>query len=471
MQANIGLPPGPMSWPIIGNLHLLGSQPHQRLTDLAKSFGDVYRLQLGSRRVIVLNSLHYVKETLVKKSGDFSSRPPLHSLKACDIGGRSVAFGPYGPTYLKNRRLAHLAMHSFLSDPELLSCQITTGLQRLCTRFAEHEEAFDPFADIKNSIAEINFTYTFGEDVDAKDKDRLSQLLNESSEFVENNKVSNVVDFLPWLNPVLGGSIVRLQDIVEDLVNFVRTIYCKKKEKFNKKNKVGCVADALVRCYENETSERRVALGEELDLDEENVITVLTDIFGASVETTSTSLVWAILYIASHPHIQNRLYEELTAVIGQNNINVNDKHRLPFLEATVLETLRHSTVFPFALPHYAEHETSVGPYRVPKDTIVFVNLWGINHDEKVFESAFTFDPARFLDENGEVSRARFSSLPFSAGPRKCLGHVLAQLQLFLLLGGILQKFRLEVSGRPSLAPVFGFSLRPEPFKIRAIPRS
>ena len=470
MEENTGLPPGPMSWPVIGNLHQLGSKPHERLTELAKSFGDVYRLQLGSRRVIVLNSLDYVKEALVKKSNDFSSRPPLRSFKACDIGGRSVAFGPYGPTYLKNRRLAHLAMHSFLSDHERLCSQIANGLQKLCKTFAEHKDEFDPILDIKNTIAEMNFAYTFGEDIDAKDKDQLSQLLTESNQFIENNKVGNLVDFLPWLSPLFGGSVKRIQEMTQNLVNFVKKIYTEKKEKFSKKKRIGCVADALVRCYESGTSERVVALGEELDLDEENMVTVLTDIFGASVETTSTTLAWAVLYIASHPSIQERLHKELADVVGDNCITVSDKHRLPFLEATVLETLRHSTVIPLALPHYAEHETSVGPYRVPEDTVVFINLWGINHDERVFKDPLVFDPDRFIDEGGDVNRARFSSVPFSTGTRKCLGHVLAQIQLFLLLGGLLQKFKLESSGRPSLSPVFGFLLRPQPFSIRVLPR-
>jgi cytochrome P450 len=93
-------------------------------------------------------------------------------------------------------------------------------------------------------------------------------------------------------------------------------------------------------------------------------------------------------------------------------------------------------------------------------------LWAINHDERVFKEPFKFDPGRFIDENGEVNRARFSSIPFSAGPRKCLGHLLAQLQLFLLLGGIVQKYRIELSGCPSLSPEFGFILRPQSFKIK-----
>ncbi|XP_028397720.1 cytochrome P450 1A1-like [Dendronephthya gigantea] len=463
IQENTGLPPGPFSLPIIGNLHLLGSKPHERLTELAKTFGDVYRLQLGSRRVIVLNSLDCVKETLVKKSSDFSSRPPLNSLQACE---GSLTFGPYDEMYVKKRRLAHLCMHSFMSDHERLDSQINNGLENLCKRFSDHNEEFDPIHDIKHAVAEMNFNYTFGEDIEPKNKEKLNGILKEFSEF----NVSGLPDFLPWLSPLFERSFKRIKEIIAHLLNFVRHIYFEKKEKFNKKNKIGCIGDALVRCYENGTNERLVALGEELDLNEENVATLLTDLYGASVDTTSTSLIWAVLYLACHPNIQDRLYQELKDVVGLNCISVNDKNRLPFLEATVLETLRYSTVLPLAVPHYAERETSVGPYRVPEDTIVFVNLWAVNHDERVFKDALKFDPGRFIDENGEVNRARFSSIPFSTGTRKCLGHLLAQLQLFLLLGGIVHKYRIELSGCPSLAPEFGFILRPQSFKIKVSAR-
>ena len=470
MQENTGLPPGPFSWPIIGNLHLLGSKPHERLTELAKTFGDVYRLQLGSRRVIVLNSLDCVKETLVKKSSDFSSRPPLSSLQASDMNGRSIAFGPYGSMYLKNRRLAILALHSFMLDHEQLSSLTNDCVERLCERFAAHNQHFDPAFDIEQSIAELNLTTMFGGNVNEKDTEKLCLLLKTSGEFINNNKINNLVDFLPWLSLFLKDSIDVLKKLVQKLVNFVKEIYLRKKNNYIGNVKVRCVADALIRSYESGSNERLVALGEELDLHEDNIVALLTDLFGASVETTSTTMTWAIRYLACHPNIQDRLHKELSDVVGVNCISVNDKRRLPFLEATVLEILRYSTVLPLAIPHYAEHETTVGPYRVPQDTIIFVNLWAINHDERVFKDPFKFDPDRFIDENGEVNRARFSSLPFSTGTRKCLGHLLAQLQMFLLLGGIVHKYRIELSGCPSLSPEFGFILRPQSFKINVYSR-
>ena len=470
MQENAGLPPGPFSWPIIGNLHLLGNKPHESLTELAKFFGDVYRLQLGSRRVIVLNSLDCVKETLVKKSSDFSSRPPFSTLQASDMEGRSIAFGPYSPMYSKNRRLALLALHSFMLNHEQLSCLTNNCVQHLSGRFASHNQHFDPRIDVQHSILELSFLTTFGGELNEKVKNELFSLFTSSIVFIENNNIRNIADFLPWLRPLFKNSFRLLQEHVQGIVKFVKEIYQQKKENIIPNGQVLCVADALHRCLERGSNERLIAIGEGLDFSEDNVVSVFVDLFGASIETTSTTMAWAIYCLASHPIIQDHLYKEVTDVVGVNRLSVNDKHRLPFLEATVLEILRYSTVLPLAIPHYTERETSVGPYRVPQDTIVFVNLWAINHDERVFKDPFKFDPSRFIDENGEVNRARFSSIPFSTGTRKCLGHLLAQLQLFLLIGGIVQKYKIELSGSPNLSPEFGLTLRPPSFKINIYPR-
>ena len=224
MQENTGLPPGPFSWPVIGNLHLLGSKPHERLAELAKTFGDVYRLQLGSRRAIVLNSLDSVKEALGKKSSNFSSRPPLSSLQASDMDGRSIAFGPYNSKYLKNRRLAFLGLHSFMLDHEQLSSLTNDCTKRLCERFAGHNEHFDPAFDVQQSIAELNLTTMFGGGITETEKKELFLLSKSSGEFIKNNSINNLVDFLPWLRLFTKDFRGLLKGLVQNLVDFVKGI-------------------------------------------------------------------------------------------------------------------------------------------------------------------------------------------------------------------------------------------------------
>ena len=60
-------PPGPFPLPIIGNLHLLGSDPHEDFHRLSKKFGDVYGFSFGMNRLVVVNAIEPAKEALVSK--------------------------------------------------------------------------------------------------------------------------------------------------------------------------------------------------------------------------------------------------------------------------------------------------------------------------------------------------------------------------------------------------------------------
>lgn len=72
-----GEAPGPFRWPIIGNLHLLRNYkiPYQGFSDLAKKYGDVYSLQMGSVPAVVVNGVDNVRQVLVQKGHQFDSRP------------------------------------------------------------------------------------------------------------------------------------------------------------------------------------------------------------------------------------------------------------------------------------------------------------------------------------------------------------------------------------------------------------
>lgn len=93
----------------------------------------------------------------------------------------------------------------------------------------------------------------------------------------------------------------------------------------------------------------------------------------------------------------------------------------------------------------ASEDTTIGGYNIPKGTNVLVNFWAIHHDPKHWPNPEKFDPTRFLSEDGTKLVKKDSFLPFSHGKRSCPGEALAQVELFLYITNILQKFRIEPS--------------------------
>lgn len=70
-------PPGPVGWPIIGSLHLLGKYevPFEAFSQLSKMYGDIFSITLGSTPCVVVNSFKLIKEVLITKGPHFGGRP------------------------------------------------------------------------------------------------------------------------------------------------------------------------------------------------------------------------------------------------------------------------------------------------------------------------------------------------------------------------------------------------------------
>ncbi|CAO2145281.1 unnamed protein product [Urochloa humidicola] len=106
-------PPGPWCLPLIGNLlHLITSQPHAALRDLAKKHGPVMSLKLGQIEAIVISSAAAAQEVLRDKDLTFASRPNLLAADIILYGNMDIAFSPYGAHW---RMLRKLCMTELLS--------------------------------------------------------------------------------------------------------------------------------------------------------------------------------------------------------------------------------------------------------------------------------------------------------------------------------------------------------------------
>ena len=117
----------------------------------------------------------------------------------------------------------------------------------------------------------------------------------------------------------------------------------------------------------------------------------------------------------------------------------------------------------------------LGGYNIPKGTQVTANTWSLHHDPTFWNDPFTFSVDRHLDEAGNfIPPVGGTFLPFGAGPRVCLGEVLARSELFLFLCRLLQQFKFENppgSELPSLEGDSAIVLHPRPYMVRVMKRN
>lgn len=475
-----GRPPGPFGLPIVGSLLHLGDSPHLALSKMAKVYGSVFSIRLGWRNAIVLNCQDVIKEALSKKAGQFSSRPPFHSFQISSNGGKSIAFGDFGPLHQRNKKLATRALHSVFSDVNRFNTLAQQETEQLCSLLTEStSEDHDLTPYLRNVVINFAFRLVFGDSLKEDYSVPFQSLMQKATDFVENNAAINLLDFFPWLHFALRKQCQAVKASVKELLDFVGNAYRLQRHANVKEAGVNVAAslDQIIRedmlsagkhDIANKKTKQQAA---EMPLDEDSLVTILADTFGAGIETVSTTLCWALLFILSAPGLQDDLKAELKREIGTDRLpTLQDRAKLPLLQATVLEVLRKSTVIPLAIPHYTTEDSTVAGYRVPKGTTVLVNLWAANHDPKHFHQPEIFNPYRFLDEEGQLLlNQQAFLLPFSTGGRRCLGATLAKAELFMFLGCLLQRLHLQLptNSQPlNLDGMFGLALKPHPFKVQ-----
>jgi cytochrome P450 len=172
-----------------------------------------------------------------------------------------------------------------------------------------------------------------------------------------------------------------------------------------------------------------------------------------------------------HPDIQAKVHAELDDVVGRDVMpKWEDKTRLPYLNATIAETLRMSCVVALAVPHKASVDSTLAGYRIPKGTTLLLNVWAMHYDENEWENPHVFDPTRFLDDQGRFLHGlgTLSYLPFGAGRRVCVGDALVKQELFIVISRLMHEFTFEIPPDSPPPERVGFMClvhMPKPYKI------
>ncbi len=188
--------------------------------------------------------------------------------------------------------------------------------------------------------------------------------------------------------------------------------------------------------------------------DDEAGQTCLSLILGGII-STSTAMYCVINTLAYRQDIQDKIRTEVLKALAATNsksVSLAQKSMMPYLRATILETLRHFSMLTLGGGvHVAREDTELKGYGViPKGTTFIINTWSLHHEKAFWGDPEKFRPERFLDEKGEILPAdhpnRKHLLPFSAGPRVCIGEVFAMARLFLWTSTLVNKF--VINGTP-----------------------
>ncbi|KAJ3592271.1 hypothetical protein NHX12_007399, partial [Muraenolepis orangiensis] len=189
-------------------------------------------------------------------------------------------------------------------------------------------------------------------------------------------------------------------------------------------------------------------LSEQMNIEE--ILGSITELLVAGVDTTSNTMAWALYQLARDPEVQEKLYQEVIALCPRGTVPTSDDiAKMTYLKAVIRETLRLYPVVPGNARLTIENEIMVGGYLFPKRTLFHLCHYAVSYDETVFPEPHAFRPSRWLrtDNRQQAKNHPFGSVPFGFGIRACLGRRLAELEMYLLMSRLIQRF--EVRPDPS----------------------
>jgi cytochrome P450 len=209
----------------------------------------------------------------------------------------------------------------------------------------------------------------------------------------------------------------------------------------------------------------------DIDLTDEVLFLGVCDVFRAGTESMTANMYWFVLYMSAFPEVQGRARQE---VEDQCSDSFDNAHKLPYLQATVHEVYRFSSLAPFGKRTASDDVMLSDGTFIPKGTSVLLNFWALNRDSKHWEKPYTFNPDRFLKADGSFDGGKVDKMmPFGAGMRRCPGESSGKVLVPMLAAALLRNFTIEppTGVTPDLEPLFGISLTPKPYNVVLKPRS
>ncbi|KAF7834234.1 cytochrome P450 CYP736A12-like [Senna tora] len=469
------LPPGPRGFPIIGNLHMLGSHPHRDLHRLSQKHGPIMYLRLGFVPTIVVSSPQAAHLFLKTHDLLFASRPPHEAAKYEEFsaarnffeymswGQRNLSFSQYGAYWRNMRKMCTLEL---LSTTKINTFQamrkeeldlLIEKILEVAARRDDDDVCVDLSAKVATLSANMSCRMVLGkkymdEEFDEKGFKGVMQ------EGMQLGAAPNIADYIPYIGKLdLQGLTPRMKAVAKTFDDFFEKIIDEHVQSQNTdKGKTKDFVDVLLGFVGTEESEYRI--------ERPNIKAIILDMLAGSMDTSATAIEWTLSELMKNPRVIKKVQKELESVVGiERKVEESDLEKLHYLNCVIKESLRIHPVAPLLIPHYSLQDCTVGEYFIPKNSRVIINAWAIMRDPIVWSEADKFWPERFEESSVDVRGHDFELIPFGSGRRGCPGIQLGLTVIRLVVAQLVHCFEWELprgvmAGDLDMSEEFGLTM-------------
>lgn len=332
-----------------------------------------------------------------------------------------------GAFWLRQRRMIQPFMHrKYLTGLTEIMVEGITEILDTWEDYVDCDKEIDLDVQMKHIAINVITKSMFGQDITVEERDTVSRLIPGILDYF------NIRGFLPFVPEwiPLPGDHTFASNYAEARYLIMNLI----EKRRNDNSEAVDLISMLLNTVDDETNE---------GMTDNQLLDEALTIFGAGFETTSSTLTWLWNILGQYPEVEQKLRSEIQIVLGDRTPTVEDIHNLQYTKMVISETLR---MFPAAilLPRSTINEDWIGNQYIPANSIIILYYYGLHHNPLIWEDPEIFRPERFHPE-ASIGRSQFAWLPFSAGPRKCIGDEFAMMEMLLTVAMIIQRYNMKIT--------------------------
>ena len=429
-------PPGPDGSPVFGSILEFGKDLNGFMLRTALEYGPIAHFRMVHRHAYLVSSPELNEQVLLGNYRNFNKHQ-LFFDRTRAVFGRGLLSND-GDSWRKQRRLAAPAFHRdrIAEYGEIMSQYAQEHVARW-----QDGQTLDFYVEMREIAAKIVARALF-DDVIAGDVDQISNAMNHLLDSVTDRMLKPIVP--PDWMPTPG------------VLRYRRSVAT-----------INALIERFIVDHRANLDQRRTLLAMLMQARDEDgqpmSDTQLRDeaatLFLAGHDTTATALTWASYLLTQFPEWQIKLQAVVDEVLGGRPAQAADLPALAPIEWTVREGLRlYPSISLIARQSVADCE--LGGYQIPAKSLLYISPYAMHRNPKYFPEPNRFNPERWAG-GLESKLPRHVFLPFSGGPRICIGERFAMMEAILLLANFLQTVTFEYGGSVPPTPFASITLIPK----------
>ncbi|TXT10885.1 hypothetical protein VHUM_01636 [Vanrija humicola] len=460
---------GPAPWPVLGNLPQLGRHAALTLASWSRTYGPVFKIHMGEREVVVINSAAAAKELLSDKGGAFISRPTFHNFHTvlASSAGLTIGTSPWDESCKRRRKAAATAMNRLNVQryAPVVDREVLALIEDLYTHGKGGRVALTPHDYMSRFALNTSLSVNYGCRLDEVGDALLHEIIEVEAAVSDVRSTvaswANYVPALRWAQSLradrsahsLAALRARRDDYMARLLSDLRARIAEGTDS-------PCITGSILKDPDAALSPRELS-------------SICLSMVAAGLDTLGNTMIWGVGKLAKTPEVWEKAYAAIEAQYA-DTVPDSRAEDVEYITAMYRETLRWFSVLKLSLPRETATAVEYNGATIPAGTTVFLNTWAVHHDPQRYGDVDVFRPERFLHEKEEGGHALHYS--FGVGRRMCAGSHLANKEMYAAFTKLVYFFKLEYDEDYDIDPVnathnpYGLASVPNRFKLRFVPR-